>query len=158
MLFLSALLCSCSPQLCLQIRTDRTIKRFHNQVDTVYMYSVAFNNFNLVWFHKGNLLHSFMIKPHDIKRYKPIESKSIAFEDKDLDKYFRDYLPNLSAKAMGKHGIIYCVGQPWFNEASDKTETGTGNNYIIVSRDSKNNISFEVYDPYEKYKKSKGKW
>lgn len=90
MLFLSALLCSCNPQLCLQRRTDRTIKRFHNQVDTVYVYSIAFHNHKIAWFHKGNLLHLFRINPHSTKHYKPIESKNIAFDGRDLDKYFED--------------------------------------------------------------------
>ena len=40
----------------------------------------------------------------------------------------------------------------------DKTHTETSHNYIIVSRDKDSNISFEVYDSYDKYAKSKEKW
>ncbi len=40
----------------------------------------------------------------------------------------------------------------------DKTHTETSNNYIIVSRDKDNNISFEIYDSYDKYAKSREKW
>ena len=40
----------------------------------------------------------------------------------------------------------------------DKTHTETSNNYIIVSRDKDNNISFEEYDSYDKYAKSREKW
>lgn len=90
MLFLSVLLCSCNPQACLQRRTDRIIKRSYNQVDTVFVYSIAFHNYKVAWFHKGNLLHLFRIKPHSTKHYKPIEAKNITFNSKDLDKYFED--------------------------------------------------------------------
>ena len=79
MLFLSVLLCSCNPQACLQRRTDRIIKRSYNQVDTVFVYSIAFHNYKVAWFHKGNLLHLFRIKPHSTKHYKPIEAKNITF-------------------------------------------------------------------------------
>ena len=89
---------SCSPHLfesssqsCLERRTDRLIHNLQEQTDTVFSYSAAFHKYNLVWFHKSNIIYCFMVKPHNTKRYKPIE-EDINLNDPCLDQYFEDFL------------------------------------------------------------------
>ncbi len=85
---MSLLFFSCSSQLCLQKRTDRLIEKSYKNTDTIYLYSVAFNDFNLVWYHKGDFIYSFWIKPYKIKQYKPIEAKNIIVNNDNINKYF----------------------------------------------------------------------
>ena len=89
--FIPLLFLNCSSELCLQTRTDRIIKKSYRNADTVYLYSVAFNNFNSIWYHKDDFIHSFWIKPHKTIRYKPIEAKNITVND-NIDKYFESPL------------------------------------------------------------------
>jgi len=85
---LSVLCLSCSSKLCLQKRTNRLIENSHKNADTIYLYSAAFNNFNLVWYHKDNFIYSFWVKPHRTEKYKPIEAKNITVNNDSLMKYF----------------------------------------------------------------------
>jgi len=87
-IFMSLLCFGCSSQLCLQKRTDRLIKKSYKNADIIYSYSVAFNDFNLVWYNKGDFIHSFYVKPHKTKRYKPIEAKNIIVDNDSINKYF----------------------------------------------------------------------
>jgi hypothetical protein len=91
-IFISTLFLGCSYQLCLQKRTERLIDKSHKETDTVYLYSVAFNNYNLVWYHKDNFIHSFKVKPHNTEQYKPIEAKNIALNNDTINKYFDNFL------------------------------------------------------------------
>ena len=86
--FASLLSFSCSSQSFLQKRTDRPIKKSHKKTDTVYLYSVAFNNFNFIWYHKGDYLYGFYVKPHKTKKYEPVEAKNIIMSKESIDKYF----------------------------------------------------------------------
>jgi hypothetical protein len=79
---------SCSSQLRLQKRTNWLIKKSHIKADTIYLYSVACNDFNLVWYYKDDFIHSFLVKPNETKRYIPIEAKNIAVSSDSINKYF----------------------------------------------------------------------
>jgi len=79
---------SCSSQLRLQIKTNQLIKTSYIKADTIYLYSVAFNDFNFIWYHKDNFIHSFYVKPYKTKKYKPIEAKNIAVNSDSINKYF----------------------------------------------------------------------
>lgn len=91
---LMPLLCfSCSPQLYLQKRTNRLVDELLLSNDSIYAYSVAFYNYNLIWFHSGNSIQAYMIKPYHIKKYKSIPaesfisySDSVDYFDRSLDK------------------------------------------------------------------------
>jgi hypothetical protein len=85
---LSVLCLSCSPILCLQKRTNRLIEKSHKNADTIYLYSAAFNDFNLVWYHKANFIYSFGVKPNRTEKYKPIEANNITINNDSLMKYF----------------------------------------------------------------------
>lgn len=85
---LSLLCLSCSPKFCLQKKTNRLIEKSHKNADTIYLYSVAFSNFNLVWYHKGDHIHKFRVKPHRTEKYKPIVAKNITINIDSLEKYF----------------------------------------------------------------------
>src|SRR5574344_966310 len=92
---LMSLLCfSCSSQLSLQKRTDKLIKKSYINSDTIYLYSVAFNDFNFIWYHKGDFIHSFEVKPHSTKQYKPIQAENIAVGNDSINKYFNSFLFN----------------------------------------------------------------
>jgi hypothetical protein len=88
--FILVILCcfGCSTQKCLQKRTDRLIEKSLKNSDIIYRYSVAFNDFNLVWYHKGDYLYSFYIKPYKTKKFKPVEAKDIIVSQQEMDKYF----------------------------------------------------------------------
>lgn len=84
--------CSCSAQLSLQKRTDRLILKTQKVVDTVFLYSVAFNDFNIVWYHKDNSIHSYKIKPHSTEHNKPINIEESIILNEDINKYFEGFL------------------------------------------------------------------
>ena len=75
----------------LEKRTDRLIKKCHNETDTVFLYSIAFNDFNFVWYHKDNHLYGFIIEPYSIERLDPVEAENISLND-DIDKYFEGFV------------------------------------------------------------------
>ncbi len=83
---------SCSAQYCLQKRTDRLISKAQKDVDTVYLYSVAFNDFNLIWYHKDNSIHSYKIKPYSTEHNKPISIEESVIVKEDINKYFNGFL------------------------------------------------------------------
>lgn len=91
-ILISILFGGCSSQLCLQKRTNRLIKKLHEETDTVYLFSVAFNDFNLVWYHKNNFIHSLGVKPHNTKKNKPVEAKNITITNDSINKYFNNFL------------------------------------------------------------------
>ena len=84
------LLGGCSSQLCLQKKTNKLIKELHEEADTVYLYSSAFNNFNLMWYHKNNFIYCFEVKPYRTKKNKPIEAKNISINKDSVNKYFNN--------------------------------------------------------------------
>jgi len=90
--FISLLFWGCGSQLCLQKRTNRLIVNSHKETDTVYLYSAAFNDFNLVWYYKDNFIYSFWVKPHSTKKHNPIELKNITVNNDSINKYFNNFL------------------------------------------------------------------
>ena len=86
------LLGGCSSQLCLQKKTNKLIKELHEEADTVYLYSSAFNNFNLMWNHKNNFIYCFEVKPYRTKKNKPIEAKNISINKDSVNKYFNNFI------------------------------------------------------------------
>lgn len=91
-LFIALFCFSCSPQLCLQKKTNRLIEKSYINSDTICQYSVAFNDFNLIWYYKDDFIHGFLVTPYKIKKYKPIEAKNIIINDDSLGKYFDNSL------------------------------------------------------------------
>lgn len=89
--FISTIFCYCSPQLCLEKRTERFIAKQQKEVDTIYLYSPAFNNYNLVWYHKNGIIHGFMINPHRTEQYKLIDIKNITLDNDSFDIYFENF-------------------------------------------------------------------
>ena len=117
MVLLMPLLCfSCNPQLCLQKRTNRLVDELLLSNDSIYAYSVAFYNYNLLWFHSGNSIQAYMIKPYHIKKYKSIPaerfipySDSVDYFDRSLDKDVECFLHQLdgeSIKLYLKGGVV----------------------------------------------------
>ena len=92
------LLGGCSSQLCLQKKTNKLIKELHEEADTVYLYSSAFNNFNLMWYHKNNFINNFILK--DIPCFESvldgawikllIKNRESLFSNIDTDCLFRN--------------------------------------------------------------------
>ncbi len=114
---LMALLClSCSPQLCLQKRTNRLVDELLLSNDSIYVYSIAFYDYNLLWFHQGNSIQAYMIKPYHAKKYRSIPaesfilySDSVDYFDRSLDKdveCFRHLLDGESIELYLKGGVI----------------------------------------------------
>lgn len=119
-----ALFCfSCNSQLCLQKRTNRLIEKSYTSSNTIYQYSVAFNNFNLVWYHKGDFIHSFRVTPYKIKKYKPIEAKNIIVNNDSIEKYFDNSLDKdvpCFWNMLDGEGIKLCVkGQKMLRSSID---------------------------------------
>ena len=116
-ILLTALLClSCSPQLCLQKRTSRLVDQLLLSNDSIYVYSVAFNNYNLLWFHHGNSIQAYMIKPYHAKKYPlvpaekfTLHSDSVDYFDRSLDKdveCFWHMLDGESIELYLKGGVV----------------------------------------------------
>ena len=90
--FISTILWGCSSQLWLQKKTENLIEKYQNIADTIYVYSTALNDCNIVWYHKDNLMHCFSIKPHTTKQHKIIEAKDIILDNEIIEKYFENFL------------------------------------------------------------------
>jgi hypothetical protein len=90
--FLIILNSNCNSQKCLDNRTKKVIENSYKNADTVYQYSVAFNNLNLIWYHKGDFIYSFWVKPHKTKKNKPIKANNIAINNDSISKYFDNFL------------------------------------------------------------------
>lgn len=88
--FILSLLCcvGCSTQRCLQKRTDRLVEKLHTESDTIYKYWVAFSDCNLLWYHSGDYIHSFLVKPYSIKKQNPIPAENLTTDNDTLYKYF----------------------------------------------------------------------
>ncbi len=87
LLFISTIFLGCDHQACLQKRTDDLIKRWHKKADTVYLYSVDFAEFNMLWYHKDNFIRCYKIRPHRFERYKPIEMKTFIHDNDSIGNY-----------------------------------------------------------------------
>lgn len=114
---LMPLLCfSCSPQLYLQKRTNRLVDKLLLENDSIYVYSIAFHNYNLIWFHNGNSIQAYRIEPYNAPKYKSIPaesfilySDSVDYFDRSLDKdvaCFRHMLDGESIELHLKDGVI----------------------------------------------------
>lgn len=114
---LMPLLCfSCSPQLYLQKRTNRLVDKLLMENDSIYVYSTAFPNYNLIWFHNGNSIQAYRIKPYHAPKYKSIPAEnviryadSVDYFDRSLDKdvaCFRHMLDGESIELYLKDGVI----------------------------------------------------
>ena len=114
---LMPLLCfSCSPQLYLQKRTNRLVDKLLMESDSIYVYSIAFHNYNLIWFHNGNSIQAYRIKPYHTQKYKSIPDEnviryadSVDYFDRSLDKdvaCFRHMLDGESIELHLKDGVI----------------------------------------------------
>lgn len=114
---LMPLLCfSCSPQLYLQKRTNRLVDKLLMENDSIYVYSIAFPNYNLIWFHNGNSIQAYRIKPYHAPKYKSIPAEnviryadSVDYFDRSLDKdvaCFRHMLDGESIELYLKDGVI----------------------------------------------------
>jgi hypothetical protein len=45
-----------------------------------------------VWYHKGDFIHSFWVKPYHTKKYKPIAAKNISVSNDSINRYFDNFL------------------------------------------------------------------
>lgn len=59
-------------ELCLNYRTRQAVNKARKQSDTIYVYSVAFNYYRVLWYHKENQIYSCSIYPGKIKWKKSI--------------------------------------------------------------------------------------
>lgn len=91
-LFISTVFFGCNSQFCLQKRTSRLIEICQQNTDTVYLYSIAFNDFDIVWYHKDNCLYGFRVNPYYTETFSPIVVKDIILYDDSLNKYFDNFL------------------------------------------------------------------
>ena len=56
--------------------------------DTLFVYFVAFNNWEMLWFHKDSLIYSCVIYPTKIQWRKPIEADNFSVDSASIRKYF----------------------------------------------------------------------
>lgn len=150
---LSVLCLSCSSELCLQKRTNKLIEISHKNADTIYLYSAAFNNFNLVWYHKDNFIYSFWVKPHKTERYKPIEAKNITINNDSLIKYF-DTSINKDIECFdhtldGEWIKLYITGEKGILRSSIDMQC------LFNEKYSKNTFPYKLQYDFSKIRKSK---
>lgn len=70
-------------------RTDKLIKKSHEIVDTVYLYSYGGTSYIYsIWYHKEGYIHSFWLRPYKTKVFKPVEAKNIIFDSNSFNECF----------------------------------------------------------------------
>ena len=76
----------CTIEQHLKIKTNLEAKRTYHKADTIYVYSVTFNDWTLLWYHKNGCIYKRYIYPNKIKRGKApkyvSESEVLVFAQK----------------------------------------------------------------------------
>lgn len=73
---------------CLQNKLNRAIRKALQESDTIYVYGITFNSWELLWYHKGAVIHSCLIYPNRVKWQNPIEAKNINVDSVSINKTF----------------------------------------------------------------------
>ena len=68
---------ACNAQRCLQNKKDKLIVKLYKDSDTIYLYTIPLNDFNLVWYHKNGLIYGFEVHPYKTKKLKPVCAEKI---------------------------------------------------------------------------------
>jgi hypothetical protein len=84
----SSLFLSCNMQNRLTKKTNSFIEKKQKVEDTIYLYSVAFNDFNLIWYHQNNYIYSYEIRPYRIKRSCQIPVENFLVTDSSFQACF----------------------------------------------------------------------
>lgn len=72
---------------CMQHNTNRAIRKSIKRSDTLYLYSVAFSNREILWFHSDNYIYSCVIYPHKIHWRKPVEANNYSVDSISFHHY-----------------------------------------------------------------------
>lgn len=72
LLLLVTCLYGCTIEHRLRINTNFEVKKAYHKADTIYVYSVAFNNWTLLWYHKNGCIYKRYVYPNRVKRKKAI--------------------------------------------------------------------------------------
>lgn len=84
----SFLFLSCNMQNRLTKKTNSFIEKKQKVEDTIYLYTVAFNDFNLIWYHHNNFINSYEIRPFRIQRSRQIPAENFLVSDSSFKACF----------------------------------------------------------------------
>ena len=79
---------ACNAQRCLQNKKDKLIVKLYKDSDTIYLYTIPLNDFNLVWYHKNGLIYSFEVHPYKTKKLKPVCVENIVVNSDSIGRFF----------------------------------------------------------------------
>lgn len=82
------LLCSCNSEFLLRNNSKKFISLKLQNTDTIYVYSVAFNDFELAWYHKDEMIQAYIIRPLTIKKLNPIVALNFPVNDSTIYESF----------------------------------------------------------------------
>lgn len=76
----------------LEKRTDKLIKKSHEIVDTVYLYSsggiTSGGTIYSIWYYKEGYIHNFWVRPYKTRVFKPVDAKNIIFDSNSFNECF----------------------------------------------------------------------
>lgn len=78
----------CTIEQHLKIKTNLEAKRTYHKADTIYVYSVTFNDWTLLWYHKNGCIYKRYIYPNKIKRGKAIVAMNYNVTEESIRKCF----------------------------------------------------------------------
>lgn len=72
----------------LQNMSNRAIRKALKESDTVYLYGVTFSDWEVLWYHKNEFIHSCIIYPKRIKWQNPVMANNIIVNRDSIKKTF----------------------------------------------------------------------
>lgn len=153
-IYFSIILCgfSCSPQIFLRKKTDRFIEKSYKNADTIYKYSVAFNDFHIIWYHKDDFIYKYKINTFKIKKYDPIIAKNILVSDSSIyqcfDKSIFKSIKCFERMLDGENIELYVKGKT-------KLESSIDMECLFNEKFKKNTIQYKLQYDFSKIFKLK---
>lgn len=72
----------------LQSKSNWAIRKASKESDTLYLYGVTFNDWEILWYHKNEFIHSCIIYPNRIKWQNPVVANNIIVNSDSIKKTF----------------------------------------------------------------------
>lgn len=72
----------------LQNKTNRAIRKALQESDTLYLYGVTFNEWEVLWYLNRDSIHSCIIYPNRIKWQNPVKANNIVVDSVSINKTF----------------------------------------------------------------------
>lgn len=126
LLLLVTCLYSCTIEHQLKNNTDLEVKRAFHKADTIFVYSVTFNNWTLLWYHKNSCIYSRYVYPNRVKRGKTIAALNYSMNTESISEclepnMFKD-VECFEGTLDGESIYMYVKGEKKYKYSSIDTE------------------------------------